>query len=610
MLHHLIAGITIGRGNGAAYLDAMERELGVAGRLLGLGVLDNLLPLLWETQPERFPLAGVVLDHAHGLIVHSDYVARTRAPPGTRAGSGAIPHPVWPPAHVEPATDVSGDPLIGCFGFLNMNKRIPQLLEAFASLRRRRPGARLLLVGAAGERFDVGRRLERLGLTDGVERLDYVPEERMWSLMAACDVLVNLRYPTMGETSGSVIRALSLGKPLLVSDVGWFSELPDDAVLKVPVDEFEVRDARGCARRSPPTTARRSARPRARTSSASTPSPRVADAYAVALETAAGGDASTTRCSGGSPRPPPRSASTTPPRSRAPPSTPGSSREPRRGARALGGARRGVWLAAIVVVSSAVRDRCSRDRIVAPWIMVDELIYSELAKSLAAHGHFLVRGVPSTGYGFVYPVLIAPALAALHVGPDARTHAAKAINAVVMSLAAVPAYFLARRLLSRRGSRSAPRRSRVLVPSMLYTGMLMTENAFYPLFLLACARARADARAADARCASSCCSRSCGARVRDARAGGRALPGGARRAAAARADRARPARAAPRRSRRSTASLGGAAVLALVGDGRARPLAALAARRLPRRDAQRLLASARSRTTCSGTSPSSTSTSA
>ena len=52
----------------------------------------------------------------------------------------------------------------------------------------------------------------------------------MWSLMAACDVLVNLRYPTMGETSGSVIRALGLAKPLLVSDVGWFSELPDDAV--------------------------------------------------------------------------------------------------------------------------------------------------------------------------------------------------------------------------------------------------------------------------------------------------------------------------------------------------------------------------------------------
>src|SRR5947208_2123889 len=62
----------------------------------------------------------------------------------------------------------------------------------------------------------------------------------MWSLMARCDVLVNLRYPTMGETSGSVIRGLSLGKPMVVSDVGWFAELPDDVALKVPVDEYEV----------------------------------------------------------------------------------------------------------------------------------------------------------------------------------------------------------------------------------------------------------------------------------------------------------------------------------------------------------------------------------
>jgi len=36
------------------------------------------------------------------------------------------------------------------------------------------------------------------------------------------------------------IRALSLGKPLVVSDAGWFSELPDSVAAKVPVDEFEV----------------------------------------------------------------------------------------------------------------------------------------------------------------------------------------------------------------------------------------------------------------------------------------------------------------------------------------------------------------------------------
>ena len=66
--------------------------------------------------------------------------------------------------------------------------------------------------------------------------------------MAACDACVSLRSPTMGETSGTAIRALSLGKPLVVSDVGWFSELPDDVALKVPVDEDEVADARRRAR--------------------------------------------------------------------------------------------------------------------------------------------------------------------------------------------------------------------------------------------------------------------------------------------------------------------------------------------------------------------------
>jgi glycosyltransferase involved in cell wall biosynthesis len=292
VLHHLMAGITIGRGKGRAYLDAMERDLGVAGRLIGLGVLDNLLPLLWETQPERFPLSGVVLDHARGLIVHSQYVADRAREAGYAGRIWRIPHPAWPMHGVAAATDVAGDPLIGCFGFLNMNKRIPELLEAFAALRRGRPGARLLLAGAAGERFDVTRRLERLGLSEGVTRLDYVPEERMWSLMAACDVLVNLRYPTMGETSGSVVRALSLGKPLVVSDVGWFHELPDDAVLKVPVDELEVDVLEGALALAADHGAQLGAAARAYVEQEHD-LVTVAGAYAAALETAAGADAVT-----------------------------------------------------------------------------------------------------------------------------------------------------------------------------------------------------------------------------------------------------------------------------------------------------------------------------
>ena len=139
------------------------------------------------------------------------------------------------------------------------------------------------------------------------------------------------------------------------------------------------------------------------------------------------------------------------------------------------------WLVGLVVVSTLVRYAIGRQA-VAPWIMVDELIYSELAKSFAATGHFLVRDEPSDVYGFVYPILISPAWAIYQKVPDAYA-AAKAINALLMSLAAVPAYFLARRVLGPWLALAAAVLT-VSLPSLVYTGTLMTENAFYPVFLL------------------------------------------------------------------------------------------------------------------------------
>ncbi len=138
------------------------------------------------------------------------------------------------------------------------------------------------------------------------------------------------------------------------------------------------------------------------------------------------------------------------------------------------------WVATLVVVSALIRYALSRQA-VAPWIMVDELIYSELAKSFASTGHFLIRGQQTAAYGIVYPLLIAPAWAVFKAVPDAYA-AAKAINSVVMSLAAVPAYLLARRMLSAPLALAAAALA-VSVPSMVYTATLMTENAFYPIFL-------------------------------------------------------------------------------------------------------------------------------
>jgi SAM-dependent methyltransferase len=66
--------------------------------------------------------------------------------------------------------------------------------------------------------------------------------ERFVDYIGACDIVLNLRYPTVGETSGSLQRALGLGKAVLVSDVGAFAELPDDVCLKVPTLPDRVQE--------------------------------------------------------------------------------------------------------------------------------------------------------------------------------------------------------------------------------------------------------------------------------------------------------------------------------------------------------------------------------
>src|SRR5215210_4519973 len=122
------------------------------------------------------------------------------------------------------------------------------------------------------------------------------------------------------------------------------------------------------------------------------------------------------------------------------------------------------WLTGLVLVSALARYLLAR-RVAAPWIMVDELIYSELAKGVAEGEGFSIRGVPTHAYGFVYPLVIAPAY--LIDSLPRAYELVKAINAVVVSLAALPAYFLARRVLPQGLSLLAALLA-VALPSLLY----------------------------------------------------------------------------------------------------------------------------------------------
>jgi glycosyltransferase involved in cell wall biosynthesis len=152
-----------------------------------------------------------------------------------------VPMAAWrsPPLDVA---EVAGAPLFGAFGHMNASKRVAQLLRAFVRYRDAHPEARLVLAGSADPSLELAWRIEQAGLADAVVREDYVPGERLWALLRRVDAVVALRAPTMGETSAVAIRALSVGAPLVVSDVGWFSELRDDVALKVAPDEREVEN--------------------------------------------------------------------------------------------------------------------------------------------------------------------------------------------------------------------------------------------------------------------------------------------------------------------------------------------------------------------------------
>jgi hypothetical protein len=143
------------------------------------------------------------------------------------------------------------------------------------------------------------------------------------------------------------------------------------------------------------------------------------------------------------------------------------------------------WLAAIVGVSIVLRFLLSL-RVHAPWIFQDEIVFADLARSLGQHGHFAIRQSPGlNGFGVLYPTLLAPAWA-IFKSPSHAYVAAKLINAVLMSLAAIPTYVIARRLM-RPGLAVVAALFAVAIPSLAYTNTLLSENAFYPATMAAAA---------------------------------------------------------------------------------------------------------------------------
>lgn len=79
-------------------------------------------------------------------------------------------------------------------------------------------------------------------MADNVKVMKDLTDKEFQDTLRMSDVLVNYRPNYHGETSRSTLEAMRYGVAVIVNSVGWYSELPDDVVVKVN-GEFEVIDA-------------------------------------------------------------------------------------------------------------------------------------------------------------------------------------------------------------------------------------------------------------------------------------------------------------------------------------------------------------------------------
>jgi glycosyltransferase involved in cell wall biosynthesis/SAM-dependent methyltransferase len=239
-LHHLLADLTIKRGDWDAYLRECEYEggaeaLAFAGRVRKLEVGPDY---------EGVPMTKRLLEVSRGVVVHSRFMRDEMRAAGFTGQVGVIPHGAWIPQADRNAfrhklgLDETA-PLVGIFGYLKPYKRIAESLRAFRRLVRLVPNVKMILVGEPHPEFPVEAMIRTMGLAAHVRVLGFAPIADFVGYLGACDIVLNLRYPTVGESSGTMLRALGLGKAVMVSEVGSFQEFPDDVCLKVPVGSGE-----------------------------------------------------------------------------------------------------------------------------------------------------------------------------------------------------------------------------------------------------------------------------------------------------------------------------------------------------------------------------------
>ncbi|HEX4952088.1 MAG TPA: glycosyltransferase family 4 protein [Thermoanaerobaculia bacterium] len=243
LLHHLAGHLTLGRADFHAYRRQLEVDHGWVGAATALPRRFSL-----ESQASLFslPVHRSLLLAQRGVLVHSRWAAERVAEENPEVRVRAIPMGIPLPAAADPAAGLAlrrrlsipeSVPLLGSFGFQTPIKRTAAVVAALSDPRL--AAAHLVVVGEASPALDLAGEAARAGVAERVHVMGYVPWADFEAAVSAVDVCLNLRYPTAGETSASLLRVLAAGRPAIVSDYGQFRDLPEAVALRVPLGEGE-----------------------------------------------------------------------------------------------------------------------------------------------------------------------------------------------------------------------------------------------------------------------------------------------------------------------------------------------------------------------------------
>lgn len=254
-IHHMVAGLYLEqKKDEVAYFNEVGYCHGSDGRNKAYMRAANGELGLWETNAVDYPMNRRLVDSALGVVVFSQFAkdrleAYGYSTPLHRCylhcgGKAALctteeRDMARKRLRIQSRAD---EVIISVFGFISPAKRPYSILAAVEqAMRKTGKKLRLFYVGELQPTCsDLSREAKKLGLEDRVQITGFASSEEFLDYLDASDVCISLRYPTMGETSGVLNRALSRGKPSIVTDIGTFSELSDNTVAKIGYGETEV----------------------------------------------------------------------------------------------------------------------------------------------------------------------------------------------------------------------------------------------------------------------------------------------------------------------------------------------------------------------------------